>query len=248
MTRTVSATAEQWPIAGAFRIARGAKTSAEVVVVTVNDGEFSGQGECLPYARYGETTGATIDAIRRVTPEQLTRPALLEALPAGAARNALDWTTKQVQPENLSWLKSLAYSHREGDIEFCHGSPIYPSEFEYIFTREKARELLPYWDRLARVTFIGHSHLTRSFAIAHDDAVDVVAPSFGLRRDHKYIITVGSIGQPRDYDNRSCCAIFDTEANTFKYKRVEYDIEEAKQRIIDAGLSYNFGARLLVGI
>jgi L-alanine-DL-glutamate epimerase-like enolase superfamily enzyme len=90
VTRTVSATAEQWPIAGAFRIARGAKTSAEVVVVTVNDGEFSGQGECLPYARYGETTGATIDAIRRVTPEQLTRPALLEALPAGAARNALD--------------------------------------------------------------------------------------------------------------------------------------------------------------
>ncbi len=165
-----------------------------------------------------------------------------------AARNALDWTAKQISEETLVWLKSLAYSHRENDLEFCHGSPIYPSEFEYIFTREKARELLPYWDRLARVTFIGHSHLTRSFALANDDAVDVVAPSFGLRRDHKYIITVGSIGQPRDYDNRSCCAIFDTETFNFRYKRVEYDIEEAKQRIIDAGLSYNFGARLLVGI
>ncbi|MBN2358801.1 MAG: metallophosphoesterase family protein [Deltaproteobacteria bacterium] len=165
-----------------------------------------------------------------------------------AARTALDWTSKQVSGENLAWLKGLPYSHREGDIEFCHGSPIYPSEFEYIFTREKARELLPYWDRLARVTFIGHSHLTRSFALAHDDAVDVVAPGFGLRRDHKYIITVGSVGQPRDYDNRACCSIFDTETNTFRYKRVEYDVEEAKQRIIDAGLSYNFGARLLVGI
>ena len=165
-----------------------------------------------------------------------------------AARNALDWTSRQVSKENLTWLKGLPYSHREGDIEFCHGSPIYPSEFEYIFTREKARELLPYWERIARVTFIGHSHLTRSFAIAHDDAVDVVAPSFGLRRDHKYVITVGSVGQPRDYDNRSCCTIFDTETNTFRYKRVEYEIEEAKQRIIDAGLSYNFGARLLVGI
>jgi len=165
-----------------------------------------------------------------------------------AARNALDWTSKQVSGENLAWLKGLPYSHREGDIEFCHGSPIYPSEFEYVFTREKARELLPYWDRLARVTFIGHSHLTRSFALAHDDAVDVVAPGFGLRRDHKYIITVGSVGQPRDYDNRACCSIFDTETSTFRYKRVEYDVEEAKQRIIDAGLSYNFGARLLVGI
>src|SRR5512137_2432959 len=55
-----------------------------------------------------------------------------------AARNALDWTSKQVSGENLAWLKGLPYSHREGDIEFCHGSPIYPSEFEYIFTREKA--------------------------------------------------------------------------------------------------------------
>lgn len=165
-----------------------------------------------------------------------------------AARYALDWTSQQLAKENLAWLKGLPYSHREGDIEFCHGSPIYPSEFEYVFTREKARELLPYWDRLARVTFIGHSHLTRSFALAHDDAVDVVAPSFGLRRDHKYIITVGSVGQPRDYDNRACCAIFDTETNTFRYKRAEYEIEEAKRRIIDAGLSQNFGARLLVGI
>lgn len=165
-----------------------------------------------------------------------------------AARKALDWTHQQVSAETIAWLKGLPYSHREGEIEFCHGSPIYPSEFEYIFTREKAREQLPYWDRLASATFIGHSHLTRCFALSQDDAVDVVAPSFGLRRDHKYIITAGSVGQPRDYDNRSCCGVYDTEDNTFSYKRAEYDIEEAKRRIIDAGLSYNFGARLLVGI
>ncbi|MEW5855010.1 MAG: metallophosphoesterase family protein [Myxococcota bacterium] len=165
-----------------------------------------------------------------------------------AARHALDWCAKRVSPDNLEYLKSLPYTHRENDIEFCHGSPAVPQEFEYIFTREKARELLPQWDRMARVTFIGHSHLTRSFALGHGEAFDVVAPEFTLRADHKYIITVGSVGQPRDYDNRSCCGIFDTETWHFRYKRVEYDIESAKQKIIDAGLAYNFGARLLVGI
>jgi diadenosine tetraphosphatase ApaH/serine/threonine PP2A family protein phosphatase len=165
-----------------------------------------------------------------------------------AARHALDWCAQQVTPRNMEFLRSLPYTHREGDIEFCHGSPAVPQEFEYIFTREKARELLPIWDRMARVTFIGHSHLTRSFALGHGEVFDVVAPEFTLRKDHKYIITVGSVGQPRDYDNRACCAIFDTDTLRFRYKRVEYDIESAKQKIIDAGLAYNFGARLLVGI
>ncbi|MBI5493391.1 MAG: metallophosphoesterase family protein [Deltaproteobacteria bacterium] len=165
-----------------------------------------------------------------------------------AARHALDWCARRMTPENLAFLKGLPYTHREGDLEFCHGSPAVPQEFEYIFTREKARELLPSWDRMAWVTFIGHSHLTRCFALTPNEVYDVVASEFELQQDYKYIITVGSVGQPRDYDNRSCCTILDTDTWQFRYKRVEYDIESAKQKIIDAGLAYNFGARLLVGI
>lgn len=165
-----------------------------------------------------------------------------------AARHALDWTAKNIKPDHLNFLKGLPYNVREGDLEFCHGSPAVPDEFEYIFTREKARELLPRWDGMAHVTFIGHSHLTRCFALSKDEVYDVVASEFVVQPQYKYILTVGSVGQPRDYDNRSCCTIFDTDTQTFRFKRVEYDIESAKNKIIEAGLAYNFGARLLVGI
>lgn len=165
-----------------------------------------------------------------------------------AARQALDWCKAQVSPETLEWLTGLPYRHRENDIDFCHGSPICPEEFEYIFTKEKAKELLKFRDQLSWITFIGHSHLTRSFALGADEAYNVKGPEFVVRKDFKYIITVGSVGQPRDYDPRSCAAVFDTETNLFKYVRSEYNIEAQMKKIIGAGLAYNFGARLLVGI
>lgn len=165
-----------------------------------------------------------------------------------AARHALDWCKEKISRSNLEWLKSLPYKHTDGAVDFCHGSPICPEEFEYVFTKEKAKELVKYRDELNHVTFIGHSHLTRSFALSTEDAYNVKGPEFIVRKDFKYIITVGSVGQPRDYDPRSCCAVFDTETCVFKYVRSSYDIEAQMKKIIDAGLAYNFGARLLVGI
>lgn len=165
-----------------------------------------------------------------------------------AARQALDWCKKNVSDDTLAWLRERPYSAKAGDVVFCHGSPIVPEEFEYIFTREKAKELLPHEGDLAPVTFIGHSHLTRSFALGRGEAYNVRGPEFVLREDFKYIITAGSVGQPRDYDPRSCACIYDTETKAFKYVRTEYDIEAQMQKIIGAGLAYNFGARLLVGI
>lgn len=88
----VFAHTESWPIAGTFTIARGSKTAAEVVVVTVRDGGLKGMGECLPYARYGQTLQGTLQEIRAVTEAHpdLNRPELTMLLPAGPARNALD--------------------------------------------------------------------------------------------------------------------------------------------------------------
>jgi L-alanine-DL-glutamate epimerase-like enolase superfamily enzyme len=84
---------ERWPIAGAFSISRGAKTEAQVVVVELNDGRHRGRGECVPYARYDETVAgvmAALGAIGNKLAFGLDRTALQQAMPAGAARNALD--------------------------------------------------------------------------------------------------------------------------------------------------------------
>jgi len=84
---------ERWPIAGTFTISRGSKTEAEVVVAELTDGTFTGRGECTPYPRYGETVPGVAAAIASLADDiarGLDRVSLQRALPAGAARNALD--------------------------------------------------------------------------------------------------------------------------------------------------------------
>jgi L-alanine-DL-glutamate epimerase-like enolase superfamily enzyme len=90
---SLSARTESWPIAGAFSISRGAKNEAQVVVAELSDGRHSGRGECVPYARYEETAAgvmAALGAIANRLALGLDRKALQQAMPAGAARNALD--------------------------------------------------------------------------------------------------------------------------------------------------------------
>jgi L-alanine-DL-glutamate epimerase-like enolase superfamily enzyme len=93
MPRTLTVRTERWPIAGSFTIARGAKTEAAVVVAELADGAAVGRGECVPYARYGETVAgvtAAIEAMRGAIAAGLDRQALQHAMTPGAARNALD--------------------------------------------------------------------------------------------------------------------------------------------------------------
>ena len=165
-----------------------------------------------------------------------------------AARNALDKHAAELSAPNMDWLKSLPYEVRENGLAFCHGSPINLEEFEYIFSTEQAARCLDIWDELATATFIGHSHLCKAFALTEEEVFEVVATKFELRPDHRYIISVGSVGQPRDYDPRASYTIYDTEERTFEFRRVPYDIDSAAQKIFDSELERNFANRLFLGV
>lgn len=166
-----------------------------------------------------------------------------------AARHALDWTASRIDPDHLEWLRTLSYVHALDGATFSHGNPLNPESYEYVFAMEQARELLPSLEQLADVSFVGHSHLCKAFALAPGGEVhEVVAAKFGLRRGHKYVISVGSVGQPRDCDNRACYVLYDSEARTVEYHRVPYDIETSAQKIFDADLALNFGKRLFLGV
>jgi L-Ala-D/L-Glu epimerase / N-acetyl-D-glutamate racemase len=89
----LSVSRRAWPLAQPFAISRGSKTSAEVVVAEVSDGEFRGRGECVPYPRYGESVdsvAAALEAMKGAVFSGLDRHELQHAMPPGAARNALD--------------------------------------------------------------------------------------------------------------------------------------------------------------
>ena len=100
---------ETWPLKGAFRISRGSKTETHVVVAEVADGPHTGRGEAVPYPRYDETparTRAEIEDAREAVEGGHTREGLLDALPAGAARNALDcalWDLEAKQAGRPAW-------------------------------------------------------------------------------------------------------------------------------------------------
>jgi len=88
---TIEAHEEIWPLAQPFRISRGTRTEAQLVVVMVSDGDYIGQGECVPAGRYGQSIASVLAQIASVkTEENLNRQRLQSLLPAGAARNALD--------------------------------------------------------------------------------------------------------------------------------------------------------------
>ncbi len=93
MTVSLQVSHKSWPIAGSFTISRGSKTTADVVVAEIHEGEYIGRGECVPYARYNESIESVTDLINGLKNDVengLTRTDLQSRLPGGAARNALD--------------------------------------------------------------------------------------------------------------------------------------------------------------
>lgn len=106
---TLTVTTESWPIRGVFRISRGARTEARVVVVEFTDGPHRGRGECVPYPRYDETVEGVIATIEHIAPaitDGADRIALQDLLPAGAARNAIDgalWDLEAKRSGRRAW-------------------------------------------------------------------------------------------------------------------------------------------------
>ena len=206
---------------------------------------------------YGGSPNECVDIIKRLA--RLTILGNHDAAVAGrmdysyyyeAARHALDTHAAMLSPENMAWLKSLPYREKLTDVgvDLCHGSPVHIEEFEYIFAPEQARECLPILDDLGNLTVIGHSHLCKVFALPSHEVEELPAVDLTLGSDRKYIISVGSVGQPRDYDNRASFTVFDTATRRFEFKRVEYDVETAADKVLRARLERNFAHRLFLGV
>jgi len=90
----ISVEVERWPVAGAFTISRGAKSHVDVIVCTVGEGTCRGRGEATPIYYHGETADGCVEAIRSFARAEgadgFSRAAVQQAMPRGAARNALD--------------------------------------------------------------------------------------------------------------------------------------------------------------
>ena len=165
-----------------------------------------------------------------------------------AAREALDLHRSMLTPENLEWLNTLPYSAELEDLLFCHGAPPALEAFDYLFTLKQVAPLVREHAAQAKVTFIGHSHLCKTFGFNANRAKEILRTRFELEPEEKYISSVGSVGQPRDYDSRACWCLVDTETMCMEYRRVLYDVESTAKLIFKLPLAPAFGQRLMLGI
>ncbi len=164
------------------------------------------------------------------------------------ARDAIEWTRAQLDAPNYEWLYSLPYSWNDGDAAFYHAAPIMPSGFFYVVQESEAQPHLEIMSRLRKINFIGHAHLTLVFSLNGREPLEVEPSQVSAQAASKFIVNVGSVGQPRDRDPRACFAIWDSDANRLEFVRVEYDVQTAATRILDAGLDEKFAKRLIAGI
>jgi diadenosine tetraphosphatase ApaH/serine/threonine PP2A family protein phosphatase len=167
-----------------------------------------------------------------------------------SARNVLDHHSRILTPDNMAWLRDIPYTRRipELDILLTHGSPLHPENFDYIFEMDHVQKLFSIIDRLPMVTFLGHSHLCKVYVVEDYEVHEMPERDFMYRADGShYIVSVGSVGQPRDLDNRACWVLLDTENRRITFVRAEYDIESAGDRISESRGDPNFAMRLILG-
>jgi diadenosine tetraphosphatase ApaH/serine/threonine PP2A family protein phosphatase len=86
------------------------------------------------------------------------------------------------------------------------------------------------------------------FALTQTSVEELPPIDFSLEEGRKYIVSVGSVGQPRDYDPRASYTLYDSEAHVFSYKRADYDIKASADKIFNSDLEPNFGHRLFIGV
>lgn len=153
------------------------------------------------------------------------------------ARIAAEWTNKQLTDEHKMFIAGLPLSVEREGLLFVHSSPYQPSEWHYILSSADAQLNFSYFGQ--PICFVGHSHVPGIFS---EDiwARDVV-------QGKKFLVNIGSVGQPRDNDWRLSFGVFDTTTWEYENIRAEYDVEKASEKIRKAGLPKALAERILVG-
>jgi len=164
-----------------------------------------------------------------------------------SARSAILWTRDQLLPENRIYLRNLLLRRQIGEITFVHATPNQPEDWNYIFTFPEAEEA--FQSLTGGLAFIGHSHRPLILAKEKDSEVRVIDhEEVILESGIRYIINVGSVGQPRDGRPEAAYGLYDETGKTYRLKRVDYDVATAQKKIIKAGLPSFLAQRLSRGI
>ncbi len=160
---------------------------------------------------------------------------------------AMEWTKEHIDTEGLKYLRSLQLSLELDSMFFTHSSPSNPREWAYVFPDSDDAIFEAFNSLTHKVNFIGHTHWP-SILIQDEERIALHSEhTIALNGNHSYLINVGSVGQPRDSDPRSCFGIFDSEAREYTEVRVPYDFTITQKKIVENHLPLFLAERLEKG-
>lgn len=162
------------------------------------------------------------------------------------ALEAVSWTTRNLDEQCRYFLEHLILVYKNEDLTMVHGTLDKPGDFNYMtdgYIASRTFELLE-----TNICFVGHTHVFGVFVKSKDGRIQYQEESsIDIKEDNKYIINVGSVGQPRDANPKAAYCIYDTEKKNVQIQRISYDIQATRQKIINEGLPRFLGERLLMG-
>jgi predicted phosphodiesterase len=162
------------------------------------------------------------------------------------AKEAVIENTSHLSRQDCLYLENLALIYKDSLICLVHGTLDEPQDFHYLSDANQAIQTARLMQ--GRFCFVGHSHSPKVFMVKEDDSIYEITASLVKTRKHdKYIINVGSVGQPRDGDPRASYCIFDSDREEILIKRVSYDISATQKKIREANLAEFLATRLSFG-
>ncbi|HRR29280.1 MAG TPA: metallophosphoesterase family protein, partial [Victivallales bacterium] len=163
------------------------------------------------------------------------------------ASEAIHWTKNNIREEDKGFLESLKLIFKNEHLTMVHGTLNKPQDFDYITDGYIAEESFRILD--TPLCFVAHSHTPGVFIKDKEDYIVYRQEELvKIEEGNRYIVNVGSVGQPRDGNPAACYCIYDTESQEVSIKRVVYNAQLVREKIIFAGLPRSLGDRLLMGV
>lgn len=162
------------------------------------------------------------------------------------ALEAVFWTQRNLDEGGRYFLKHLMPIYKNEDLTLVHGTLDEPGDFNYMTDGYIASRTFGLLE--TDICFVGHTHVPGVFIKSENAHIRYQEENnINIKGGSKYIINVGSVGQPRDGDPGAAYCIYDTKKKNVQIKRISYDIQAARGKIINAGLPGFLGERLLAG-
>lgn len=162
------------------------------------------------------------------------------------ARAAAEWTRERLDGDHVSWLAALPLRAETADATLVHASPDAPEEWDYLISAGDGFEAFGAF--ATRLCFVGHSHMPGVWSLGSSGReYRPGTVEADLEHGRRYLVNVGSVGQPRDHDPRGAYALWDIERARVVIRRVAYDVERAQRKILAGGLPRLLSDRLSRG-